>query len=67
MVKQTPLPFMETAMINKVRQTHGKFAPKPEIFRKICSVNLTDKVWEWLVAVAFEVCRWRYRVSPPSI
>jgi hypothetical protein len=43
---------METAMINEVRDTSGKFAPKSEVPRKVRSVNLTDDAWQWLAAVA---------------
>lgn len=43
---------METAMINKVRDTLGKFAPKSELPRKARSVNLTDEAWHWLATVA---------------
>ena len=43
---------METVMINEVRDTSGKFAPKSEVPRKVRSVNLTDDAWQWLVATA---------------
>jgi DNA repair exonuclease SbcCD ATPase subunit len=43
---------METAMLNEVRDTSGKFAPKSEVPRKVRSVNLTDDAWQWLAAVA---------------
>jgi hypothetical protein len=43
---------METVMINEVRDTSGKFAPKSEVSRKVRSVNLTDNAWRWLAAVA---------------
>jgi hypothetical protein len=43
---------METAMINEVRDTLGKFAPKSEVPRKVRSVNLTDDAWQWLAATA---------------
>jgi DNA repair exonuclease SbcCD ATPase subunit len=43
---------METAMLNEVRDTSGKFAPKSEAPRKVRSVNLTDDAWQWLAAVA---------------
>jgi hypothetical protein len=43
---------METAMINEVRDTLGKFAPKSELPRKVRSVNLTDDAWQWLATVA---------------
>jgi hypothetical protein len=43
---------METVMINEVRDTSGKFAPKSEVPRKVRSVNLTDDAWQWLAAVA---------------
>jgi hypothetical protein len=43
---------METAMINEVRDTSGKFAPKSEVPRKVRSVNLTDDAWQWLATVA---------------
>jgi chromosome segregation ATPase len=43
---------METAMINEVRDTLGKFAPKSELPRKVRSVNLTDDAWQWLAAIA---------------
>jgi chromosome segregation ATPase len=43
---------METAMINKVRDALGQFAPKSEVPRKVRSVNLTDGAWQWLAAVA---------------
>jgi chromosome segregation ATPase len=43
---------METVMINEVRDTLGKFAPKSETPRKIRSVNLTDDAWQWLATVA---------------
>jgi len=43
---------METAMINEVRDTLGKFAPKSEVPRKVRSINLTDDAWQWLAAVA---------------
>ncbi len=39
-------------MLNEVRDTSGKFAPKSEAPRKIRSVNLTDDAWQWLAAVA---------------
>ncbi len=39
-------------MINEVRDTLGKFAPKSELPRKVRSVNLTDDAWQWLAAVA---------------
>ena len=39
-------------MINEVRDTSGKFAPKSEVPRKVRSVNLTDGAWQWLAAVA---------------
>ena len=39
-------------MINEVRDTSGKFAPKSEVPRKVRSVNLTDNAWQWLAAVA---------------
>ena len=39
-------------MINEVRDTSGKFAPKSEVPRKVRSVNLTDDAWQWLAAVA---------------
>ena len=39
-------------MLNEVRDTLGKFAPKSETPRKIRSVNLTDDAWQWLAAVA---------------
>jgi len=39
-------------MLNEVRDTSGKFAPKSEVPRKVRSVNLTDDAWQWLVAVA---------------
>ncbi len=39
-------------MINEVRDTLGKFAPKSETPRKIRSVNLTDDAWQWLATVA---------------
>jgi DNA repair exonuclease SbcCD ATPase subunit len=42
---------METAMLNEVRDTLGKFAPKSELPRKVRSVNLKDDAWQWLVAV----------------
>src|SRR4028118_288714 len=43
---------METAMLNEVRDTLGKFAPKSEVPRKVRSVNLTDDAWQWLAATA---------------
>src|SRR4028119_1594187 len=43
---------METVMLNEVRDTLGKFAPKSEKPRKIRSVNLTDDAWQWLATVA---------------
>jgi DNA repair exonuclease SbcCD ATPase subunit len=43
---------METVMINEVRDTSGKFAPKSEVPRKVRSVNLTDNAWQWLSTVA---------------
>jgi len=43
---------METVMLNEVRDTLGKFAPKSEVPRKVRSVNLTDDAWQWLAAVA---------------
>ncbi len=43
---------METAIINKARNTSGKFAPKSEVPRKVRSVNLTDDAWQWLATVA---------------
>jgi uncharacterized protein YhaN len=52
MVRSTHLPFMETAMTDKPRDTSGKFAPKSETPRRIRSVNLTDDAWQWLVAAA---------------
>lgn len=39
-------------MLNEVRDTLGKFAPKSETPRRIRSVNLTDEAWQWLAAVA---------------
>jgi len=39
-------------MINEVRDTSGKFAPKSEVPRKVRSVNLTDDAWQWLATVA---------------
>ncbi|MBD0339382.1 MAG: hypothetical protein ICV61_00320 [Microcoleus sp. Co-bin12] len=39
-------------MLNEVRDTSGKFAPKSEVPRKVRSVNLTDNAWHWLAAVA---------------
>jgi len=39
-------------MLNEVRDTLGKFAPKSEVPRKVRSVNLTDDAWQWLAAVA---------------
>ncbi len=39
-------------MLNEVRDTSGKFAPKSEVPRKVRSVNLTDDAWQWLAAVA---------------
>ena len=39
-------------MINEVRDTLGKFAPKSELPRKVRSVNLTDDAWQWLAAIA---------------
>jgi len=39
-------------MINEVRDTSGKFAPKSEVPRKVRSVNLTDNAWQWLATVA---------------
>ena len=52
MVRSSYQPFMETAMLNEVRDTSGKFAPKSEVPRKVRSVNLTDDAWQWLAAVA---------------
>jgi hypothetical protein len=46
---------METAMLNEVRDTSGKFAPKSEVPRKVRSVNLTDDAWHWLATVAEKV------------
>jgi hypothetical protein len=43
---------METVMLNEVRDTLGKFAPKSEIPRKVRSVNLTDDAWQWLAEEA---------------
>jgi hypothetical protein len=43
---------METVMINEVRDTSGKFAPKSEVPRKVRSVNLTDDAWQWLADTA---------------
>jgi hypothetical protein len=43
---------METVMINEVRDTSGKFAPKSEVPRKVRSVNLTEDAWQWLATVA---------------
>ncbi len=43
---------METVMLNEVRDTSGRFAPKSEVPRKVRSVNLTDDAWQWLAAVA---------------
>ena len=39
-------------MLNEVRDTLGKFAPKSELPRKVRSVNLTDDAWQWLATVA---------------
>ena len=39
-------------MLNEVRDTSGKFAPKSEVPRKVRSVNLTDDAWQWLATVA---------------
>jgi len=39
-------------LLNEVRDTLGKFAPKSEVPRKVRSVNLTDGAWQWLAAVA---------------
>ena len=39
-------------MINELRDSLGKFAPKSEVPRKVRSVNLTDDAWQWLAAVA---------------
>lgn len=39
-------------MSNKAWNTSGKFVPKSETSRKICSVNLTDETWQRLAAVA---------------
>ena len=39
-------------MINELRDSLGKFAPKSVIPRKIRSVNLTDDAWQWLAIVA---------------
>jgi len=39
-------------MLNEVRDTLGKFAPKSEVPRKVRSVNLTDDAWQWLAVVA---------------
>jgi hypothetical protein len=39
-------------MVNKVRNTSRKFAPKSEVSRKVRSVNLTDDAWQWLATVA---------------
>jgi len=39
-------------MLNEVRDTLGKFAPKSEVPRKVRSVNLTDDAWQWLATVA---------------
>jgi uncharacterized phage infection (PIP) family protein YhgE len=52
MVRYRHQPFTETAMLNEVRDTAGKFAPKSEVPRKVRSVNLTDDAWQWLAAVA---------------
>src|SRR4028119_1605006 len=52
MVRSSYQPFMETAMLNEVRDISGKFAPKSEVPRKVRSVNLTDDAWQWLAAVA---------------
>ncbi len=38
-------------MLNEVRDTSGKFAPKSQIPRKVRSVNLTDDAWQWLAVV----------------
>jgi hypothetical protein len=38
-------------MINEVRDSSGKFAPKSEVPRKVRSVNLTDNAWHWLATV----------------
>jgi hypothetical protein len=43
---------METVMLNEVRDTLGKFAPKSEVPRKVRSVNLTDDAWQWLAEEA---------------
>ena len=42
-------------MLNEVRDTSGKFAPKSEVPRKVRSVNLTDDAWHWLATVAEKV------------
>jgi len=39
-------------MINEVRDTLGKFAPKSELPRQVRWVNLTDDAWPWLAAIA---------------
>jgi hypothetical protein len=39
-------------MLNEVRDTLGKFAPKSEVPHKVRSVNLTDDAGQWLAAVA---------------
>ena len=39
-------------MLNEVRDTSGKFAPKSEVPRKVRLVNLTDDAWQWLAAAA---------------
>lgn len=41
-------------MANKARNTSGKFAPKSDTPRKIRSVNLTDRAWQWLADVAVQ-------------
>jgi hypothetical protein len=41
-------------MINELRDSLGKFAPKSVIPRKIRSVNLTDDAWQWLAIVALK-------------
>ena len=42
---------METAVINEVRDTLGKFISKSELPRKVRSVNLTDETWQWPATV----------------
>ena len=43
---------MEAAISTEVRNTLDKVAPKLEVPRNSRLINLTDDVWQWLIAVA---------------